>query len=34
MVLFLFVVMMLDIDMARLREGFGEYMRMALPWPC
>lgn len=26
MVLFLFVVMMLDINMARLREGFGEYL--------
>lgn len=25
MVLFLFVVMMLDINLARLREGFGEY---------
>jgi NADH-quinone oxidoreductase subunit J len=26
MVLFLFVVMMLDINLARLREGFGEYL--------
>ncbi len=26
MVLFLFVVMMLDINVARLREGFGEYL--------
>src|SRR5438552_4450297 len=26
MVLFLFVVMMLDIDVARLREGFAEYL--------
>jgi NADH-quinone oxidoreductase subunit J len=26
MVLFLFVVMMLDINMLRLREGFGEYL--------
>ncbi len=26
MVLFLFVVMMLDINQARLREGFGEYL--------
>src|SRR5687767_9442397 len=26
MVLFLFVVMMLDINMARLREGFAEYL--------
>jgi NADH-quinone oxidoreductase subunit J len=25
-VLFLFVVMMLDINLARLREGFGEYL--------
>jgi NADH-quinone oxidoreductase subunit J len=28
MVLFLFVVMMLDINLARLREGFGEYLPM------
>ncbi len=26
MVLFLFVVMMLDINLVRLREGFGEYL--------
>ena len=26
MILFLFVVMMLDINIARLREGFGEYL--------
>src|SRR4030065_1973237 len=26
MVLFLFVVMMLDINLLRLREGFGEYL--------
>lgn len=26
MVLFLFVVMMLDVNLARLREGFGEYL--------
>jgi NADH-quinone oxidoreductase subunit J len=26
MVLFLFVVMMLDVDIARMREGFGEYL--------
>lgn len=26
MVLFLFVVMMLDVDLARLHEGFGEYL--------
>jgi len=26
MVLFLFVVMMLDINLARLREGFGDYL--------
>jgi len=26
MVLFMFVVMMLDVDLARLREGFGEYL--------
>src|SRR3972149_8203945 len=26
MVLFLFVVMMLDINQARMREGFGEYL--------
>ena len=26
MVLFLFVVMMLDVDLARMREGFGEYL--------
>ncbi|NOZ10146.1 MAG: NADH-quinone oxidoreductase subunit J [Gammaproteobacteria bacterium] len=28
MVLFLFVVMMLDINLARMREGFGEYLPM------
>ena len=30
MVLFLFVVMMLDINLARLREGFGEYLSIGL----
>jgi len=30
MVLFLFVVMMLDINLARLREGFGEYLPYGL----
>ncbi|MCG6975223.1 MAG: NADH-quinone oxidoreductase subunit J [Acidiferrobacterales bacterium] len=28
MVLFLFVVMMLDVDLAKMREGFGEYLPM------
>ncbi|HEC12820.1 MAG TPA: NADH-quinone oxidoreductase subunit J [Acidiferrobacteraceae bacterium] len=28
MVLFLFVVMMLDVNLARMREGFGEYLPM------
>lgn len=31
MVLFLFVVMMLDINLARLREGFWDYLPLALP---
>ncbi len=30
MVLFLFVVMMLDVNLARLREGFGEYLAIGL----
>ncbi|GMQ91765.1 MAG: NADH-quinone oxidoreductase subunit J [Gammaproteobacteria bacterium] len=30
MVLFLFVVMMLDVNLARLREGFGEYLSIGL----
>jgi NADH-quinone oxidoreductase subunit J len=29
MVLFLFVVMMLDINVARLREGFARYLPVA-----
>ena len=30
MVLFLFVVMMLDVNLVRLREGFGEYLPIGL----
>ena len=31
MVLFLFVVMMLDINLAKLKEGFWDYLPLALP---
>ncbi len=34
MVLFLFVVMMLDINIERLREGFWTYCRSAPWWRC
>ena len=33
MVLFLFVVMMLDIDVEKLREGFVSSCRSACWWP-
>jgi len=32
MVLFLFVVMMLDINLVPLREGFTRYLPLAGPW--
>jgi NADH:ubiquinone oxidoreductase subunit 6 (subunit J) len=33
LVLFLFVVMMLDVDFAQLRQGFLQYLRLSWPRP-